>query len=290
MTKAKSRSDVNERSYLYAPADRQDVLRTAHTRGADALIIDLEDAVAPAEKPAAREGLAAWLASRNSQGETPTPIWVRVNNDHDVAADLDCVGQLVDGIVVPKATAASVVKLSELNDDVALMALIETARGVRDADEIAASGLVTLLALGEVDLAADLGIPPDCPPSQLARETVVLASRANGLAGPVGSPVTELRDLEVVRAHALALRALGFASCAAIHPAQVETLNELFGPTEDEIAWARQVLTTATKHGGAEVDARGHFIDRAVLARAQNLLDRAGSRNGGDQAISDTDR
>lgn len=219
------------RSYLYVPGDSGDRLERAPTRGTDVVIADLEDAVAAARKAVAVEAVAAWLARRDGGVQR----WVRVNAGERGLDDLRAVfGPGLDGIVIPKVASPADVQqvldtLGALDrergvaDRVAVMPLIETARGLRDVDAIAEHPGVGVLQLGELDLAADLGLAPAPDDSELlyARSRVVTASAAAGLQPPVAPVSPDFADLDGFRAGTERLRRLGFVGRAVIHPAQV---------------------------------------------------------------------
>lgn len=268
------------RSYLYVPGNAPSKLAGSGRWGADALIFDLEDAVPPAEKEAARLGVAAALAT--------SAAWVRVNRDA-LADDLAAVvtGRLV-GIVVPKAEPDVLDEVDELLAaaehrsgracrSVPVLALLETAAGVLDAARVAAGPRVCRLGLGEADLVGELRLRPGPDRAELAplRMQVVLASAVAGLPAPVGPVFTDLSAGSDVAASTYALLALGFRGRTAIHPKHVATINEVFTPTADEVAEARRIVDTLGGRGIA-VDASGNMLDGAVVRSAYEVLSRAG--------------
>lgn len=276
------------RSYLYVPADQPDKLAKAATRGADACILDLEDAVAPRHKAVARSAAGTFLATA-PQGPQ---WWVRINAD-TAAADIAAVaGPRLAGVVVPKADLDLLAEVHAVLCDVerehglpqrslAVLALLETASGVLRADAVATAPRVARLGLGEADLAAELCLQPGPERMELwpLRSRVVLASAAAGLAPPVGPVETAVRDLDrLQRTSALLLRQ-GFRARTAIHPAQVAIINQTFTPTAAEVAAARDIvdqLAAAVRAGtGAAVDADGRLIDAAVVRSAYEVLHRA---------------
>lgn len=276
------------RSYLYVPGDSAERLSKAADRGADALIADLEDAVAPTAKQSARGTVQAWLEG----GVDGPEVWVRVNNtatllDDDVRA-MALPG--VAGISVPKVDSPEVLEhvdvlLSAAERErgleprsIGVIALLESARGVLDAARIARAPRVVQLALGEADLAAELGVSPSDDARELLpiRMQVVLASAAAGLAPPIGPVSTDFQDLDALRGSTEALRRMGFRSRSCIHPAQVDVVNDVFTPSADEVARARRVVElydTALADGtGACVDDDGRMVDEAVVRAARQLL------------------
>lgn len=276
------------RSLLYVPGDARERLDKAPGRGADALIADLEDAVAPGAKGAARQTVADWVAA-----VVPGPeVWVRVNNHPDLLDDDIRAVALpgVHGISVPKVDSPAVLEhvdalLSAAEVDrglpprsLGVIALLESAAGVLRSAEIARAPRVLHLALGEADLTAELGLRPSDDSRELLpiRMQVVLASAAAGLAPPVGPVSTDFRDLDALRESTAALRRLGFRSRSCIHPAQVALVNDVFTPSAEEIARAQRLVelydAAVVAGKGACVDDEGRMIDEAVVRSARQLL------------------
>jgi citrate lyase subunit beta/citryl-CoA lyase len=276
------------RSYLYVPADQPDKLAKARDRGADALVLDLEDAVASQRKGTARDAAGAFLAEPPSGPE----LWVRVNSDQ-LAEDIRAVASpAVRGLWVPKAEPDLLGEVDLLLGDaereiglppgsIKVVALIETARGVLAAPAVAASERVFRLGLGEADLCGELGLQPGAARVELApiRSQVVVASAAARIAPPVGPVETAVRDLDRLRDSTLALLRQGFRARSAIHPGQLATINGVFTPSAQELAAARAVLewlAAAERRGsGVAVDDQGRMIDRAVVRLAQEVVERA---------------
>ena len=269
------------RSWLYVPGDDAAKLAKAATRGADALIVDLEDAIAPTRRAAARQQVAAWLAGDRPTGSAAPAIWVRVNNDATLDDDLDAIAAAApDGILLPKADLPSVERAAKVVDGagVPLAALIETGRGVLDAAGVAAHPAVVRLSIGEADLTAELGIEPSEDEHELwpLRMQLVVASAAAGIEPPCGPVSTDFRDLAAYRRSAELLRRAGFGSRSAIHPAQVPVINEVFTPTEAELTAAAAIVAAhdrALAEGtGVTVDEDGRMVDEAVIRSARRLL------------------
>jgi citrate lyase subunit beta/citryl-CoA lyase len=271
---------MTARSYLYVPGDREDRLAKAEERGADALIADLEDAVAPSAKERARMTVAEWLRSiPNGRGRPE--IWVRVNSgelmEDDIAAVL---APGLTGVCIPKVESQETIAIADklLSGDVAITPLIETARAVLAAVEIARGARVSHLAIGEADLTAELGISPSEHAVELApiRTQIVLASAAAGISAPVGPVTTDFKDLDALRRSTEALKRMGFRGRAAIHPAQVDVINEVFTPTSEEVESARKVISAyeeAQARGtGAITGEDGLMIDEAVARAARQTI------------------
>lgn len=274
------------RSYLYVPADQPDKLAKARGRGADALVLDLEDAVASQHKGTARAAATAFLAEWRPGPE----LWVRVNSDR-LAEDIPAVvASGLRGLWVPKAEPDLLREVDALlgaaereiglpSGAIEVVALIETARGVLGAPAVAASPRVARLGLGEADLSGELGLQPGPARTELApiRAQVVLASAAAEIGAPVGPVETAVHDVDQLRESTKALLRQGFRARSAIHPGQLATINAVFTPTDEELAAARAVLgrlADAERDGrGVAIDERGRMIDRAVVRSAQEVVE-----------------
>ena len=265
-------SDI-ARSYLYVPGNRPDRFDKARAAGADAVIVDLEDAVPPAEKDAARAAMASWLSPH-------TPVLVRINAagsqwfERDLAA---CDAGGVGGVIVPKA--------EDIGDDVialcrkrgiALLPLIETGIGMSQVQAVARTPCVQRLMFGTIDFQFELGIDGDGDELLAFRSMLVLASRLAGIQSPVDGPCTSWEDQALLLADSQRARKLGFGGKLCIHPKQIATVNAAFSPSEAQIAWARQVLDAAQRSGGAAVAVDGRMIDRPVILKAEQIMRQAG--------------
>ena len=270
------------RSTLYVPGDTPRRFDRALDSGADAIICDLEDAVAEESKQQAREAVRDWL--RDHPG---APAWVRVNNRPDLLDDdaamvrgLVAAGAAPAGVVVPKADPES---CATDFGGCPVMALIESAEGVFKVYEVASVPAVVRLALGEADLAADLSMLPSPDGLEMwpIRTRVVVASVGVGLIAPCGPVFTDLDDGNGLAATSESLRRLGFGGRSVIHPKQVEAVNAAFTPSAGEIARAEAVLSefeAAASEGRAEAVLDGEFIDPAVLRQARSVLARVPDR------------
>ncbi len=269
------------RSYLYVPGNDRKKIEKALASGADAVVLDLEDAVAPNRKEEAREIVAEVLRS-----EPEKPIFVRTNVPGSALADEDVeavAGPGLAGLRLPKSESAEEVRrvaqrLEALGCEAGIQCLIESALGLELAFEISrAHEKVVGLGLGEADLKADLGIRGEGEAGLLyARSRVVSAARAAGLPGPVQSVYTNVRDTDGLRNSTQAGRDMGFVGRSAIHPAQVAVINEVFTPTEREISEANELLdrldSEAASGAGAFALEDGRFVDRAVVESARVIL------------------
>ncbi|GLX00958.1 CoA ester lyase [Microtetraspora sp. NBRC 16547] len=274
---------MSARSHLYVPGDAPEKLAKALGRGADALIVDLEDAVPPAGKDAAREAVAGWLRTADPG---PVEIWVRVNPGDLRAADVRAVAAVpaLAGLVLAKVETAD--ELAETDalltslgaDTLPVVPLLESAAAVLRAPEIAAAPRVARLQVGEADLRADTGITlgPDERELLWVRSQVVLASAAAGIDPPVAPVSTDFRDLDALRESTLALARLGYVGRACVHPAQIAVVNEVFTPAAEEVARARDLVDRfETSGAGVLLDSAGRMVDEAIVRQARRILRRA---------------
>ncbi|MEV6160518.1 CoA ester lyase [Streptomyces sp. NPDC052052] len=254
---------------LYVPGDRPEVVRKACDSGADAVIVDLEDAVAPDRKEYARSATVE-LLSEPAAGAA-VPIHVRVHTEADVLALAGLPG--LAELRLPKIThAASVHHIAAVATGVALCPLLESALGIEHAYSVATShSQVRSIALGEVDLRTDLGVREDAG-LDWSRSRVVVAARAAGLAPPAQSVFPDVRDLDGLSASCAHGRALGFLGRAAIHPRQLPVIERAFRPTAREVEAAEQILEAAASDEGALALPDGRFVDAAVVASARRTL------------------
>lgn len=255
------------RTWLFVPGTGGARLQKAYDSRADEVVLDLEDAVPPGDKEAARAAVVAWLGTGGS-------AWVRVNgaatpwHADDVAAVAGCPG--LRGLVVPKCELPAVVSglRKSLPDEVGLVGLVETALGIRDVQAIASAG-VDRLAFGSLDFAADVDCSPEDDLLLHARAVLVIASRCASLPAPVDG-VTPALDVDRVAEDARRARSAGFRGKLCIHPAQLEPADTALRPTVEEVAWARRVLAAASGGGVALVD--GAMVDAPVVDRARRIV------------------
>jgi citrate lyase subunit beta / citryl-CoA lyase len=291
------------RSYLFAPGNREDLLRKVLVSGADAAVLDLEDAVPADQKSQARALVAEALAA---PGVAPRPrVFVRINGvaTAEWEADLKAVVRPgLAGIRMPKVESASEVHrvdtvLGRLEAErglgvstVQLTLAIESAQGVEAAVELArASARVRNLCFGAADFAADVGADPseDERETLFARSRLVLASRVARLDPPIAPVHTRIDDDEGLRASCEAARRLGFFGRSCVHPRQVPLVNAAFQPDDAAVARARSIVNAferASRAGSGATTLRGEFVDQAVLRRARGVLAIAEGFGEGDPA------
>ena len=279
---------VAARSLLFTPANHPRRVEKALAGNADGVILDLEDAVATAEKPAARAGALAAL-----RGPRPKPVFVRVN----ALSTPFCFDDLLavvpaapDGIVLPKAEGASDVRtadwlLTQLEarhglpqGGIGLLPILETALGIANARETAAAcPRIGRLMFGAVDLALDMDadVNDDAGAMGQARFAIALASRCAGLPGPLDTAFVDVAAPDRLHATAIRARAMGYTGKACIHPSQVEVVHAVFTPTDAELDRARRVVAAfdaAEREGAAAVMLDGAMIDVPVVLKARRLL------------------
>ena len=277
------------RSLLFTPANGGRKVDKAFASAADGVILDLEDAVATTEKPAARQAAIAALG-------TPRTLtaWVRVN----ALSTPFCFDDLLaivpaapDAIVLPKVESAADVKtadwlLSQLEarhgltaGHIRLAPILETALGIAAAAEIArASPRLNLLMFGAVDLALDMDLDLDDDQGSIAhaRFAIALASRAAGLPGPFDTAFVDIHALDRLRTSTLRAKAMGYTGKMCIHPAQIAVVNEVFTPSAQQLDRAQRIVdafATAERAGSAAVSVDGAMIDYPVVIKARRILD-----------------
>jgi len=285
------------RSWLYVPAHRPELVAKALAGGADAVVLDLEDAVPAAAKVAARDAaVAACVAPRQR------PLWVRVNGLDTEWAEADLAalagagagtGPGPDGVRLPKAADPARVAAVAARLGRPLHLQLENARGIEEAFELArCHPLVGMVSLGETDLAADLRVR-DPAALAWARSRVVVANRAAGLPSPMASVWTDLTDPEGLARDCASARDAGFHGRSVIHPAQLEPVHRAFTPSRAEIDRAQALVgsvgTAAAAGHSAYLDERGRFVDPAVVEGARWVLDLARSLPA-DTDLPDTSR
>ncbi|MEY8842567.1 CoA ester lyase [Cribrihabitans sp. XS_ASV171] len=271
---------MTPRSWLFVPGHSARMMEKARDAGADALILDLEDAVAPDEKRAARATVAGFLADKPA-----LPCFVRVNalETGMTAEDVTAVRDGADGFVLPKCEGRSdIAALAGMTGEAPILAIAtETARGVRAlmAEDWSHPALMGL-AWGAEDLAADLGASANrdgsgryLSPFRLARDAMLFAARAARVAA-IDAVHTDFRDAAGLAAEAREAEVLGFSAKLAIHPAQIGPIHEAFTPSPERVAWARRVVEAMSGgRGVASLD--GQMLDRPHLRQAEAILERA---------------
>ena len=259
---------ADPRSYLFVPGQRPDRFAKAAASGADAIILDLEDAVGPEQKEEARAHVARWLAEGGAG-------LVRINGEGTPWFEDDLAmlaGHAETGVMVPKAEPSALAAVAGRLPGRPLLALIETAAGLASLREEARAPGVARLAFGNLDFSADLAM--DAPDEALdpARFEIVLASRLAGLPPPVDGVRVELEDADGLAAEVRRKRGLGFGAKLCIHPAQVAPVNAGFSPSEADVDWARRIEAAMAEAAGAAVRVDGKMVDKPLLEKARRIL------------------
>lgn len=275
------------RSWLYVPGDRPERFSKAVDKGADAVVLDLEDAVSAAKKVEARGLVADWVRD-GDHGRAQ--VWVRVNQGALGLEDLcDVVWPGIAGVCLPKVdnvdavlAATDVVGAVERDRGieaglVAVVPLIESAEGLENLREITRGPRVVQLQVGEVDLAGDLGLSGDIDTHLAAiRSSLLVASVAAGITSPVGPVSTEFRNLDAFSESTRIVKEQGFVGRACIHPDQVTLVNQAFTPSAEEVAAARSLLdrleASIREGSGIAIAEDGRMIDEASARAARRVL------------------
>lgn len=265
------------RSALFVPATRPERIPKAIASGASRVIVDFEDAVQESQKVEARDNFDRFMAEH-----ADARVLVRVNAPGHVQheADLALCRKLpgVIGIVLPKAESAAQVSVAAATGK-AVWPIIESARGLRALEEIAAALGVERLSFGSLDLGLDLNLATGSEAAEQimghARYAVLLQSRLAGLAPPMDGVYPAIQDTEGLDRTARFARDMGFGGLLCIHPGQVEVIHRALMPGHEELVWARRIMEMAAVNGGVFV-LDGAMVDAPVIGRAKSLLERAG--------------
>ena len=267
-------------NFLFVPGNRPDRFTKALDSGASAVILDLEDAVAAEDKEAARNAIqTAWPGFTAEQKKR---LVIRSNSPGSAFYSADLIlAQKLDlaCLLIPKSESADEMNgAALLLPDTALIPMIETAVGLDHLREIANAKQVIRLALGNLDLQADLGMVCDPQETELhtARYQMVLASRVAQIAPPIDGVTPSTDDLVRVQDDAERAKRMGFGGKLCIHPKQVSIVKSAFMPSEEEVAWAMQVIKADKASKGGAVKLDGRMIDRPVVLLAQRTIAIAG--------------
>lgn len=255
---------------LFVPGDRPERFHKAATSGADAVILDLEDAVSGDRRVDARLAVAAHTI-------TEVPVIVRINASftEDFVADLNALRHTkFDALLLAKAERAEDVLAvhAQFGRQVPVIVLVETAQGFADLRALLAAPGVVLAVFGSLDLALDLGCVASWEALAYMRSQLVLASRIQGLSAPLDGVCTDLNDVALIGNEARHASDLGFGGKLAIHPRQVSAIQAAFQPDEKSLAWARAVVAAAQQGAAIQVD--GNMVDRPLIERARRILAR----------------
>jgi citrate lyase subunit beta/citryl-CoA lyase len=268
-------------SYLFVPGNRPERFSKAVDAAPDAIILDLEDAVHPASKAAARAAIWAWQESTptfccqryirlNSVGSTlfrQDLTWLR-----DMRYPERCAGIFLPKAERPEDLSRVVEDLLAWNPELKIIAIIETAKGLQQVEAIAAIPGLARLAFGSLDFSLDINCSQIPEAFLFARNRIVLASRTADLPAPIDGVTPAISDLAVVAQESHYARSLGFGAKLCIHPAQLDTVRRAFLPDARQLAWADRVLS-AVSGGSHAVQVDGEMVDLPLIEHAQRLLD-----------------
>jgi citrate lyase subunit beta/citryl-CoA lyase len=267
-------------TFLFVPGSRPDRFLKALESGADGIILDLEDAVAEKDKQKARDAIHSAWPTFTAEQKTRLIIRSNAPGSHFYAADLILAKELdVACLLIPKSESLDQINGAALIlPNTAIIPMIETAIGLDRLNEIANSEQVLRLALGNIDLQADLRMVCDPQETELqhARFQMVLASRLAQIAPPIDGVTPSTDDIERITDDAERAKRMGFGGKLCIHPKQVSIVKDAFMPTSEEVSWAQRVIEADQASKGGAVKLDGRMIDRPVVLLAQRTLVRAG--------------
>lgn len=255
------------RSLLFVPGDRPERFEKASSSGSHAIILDLEDAVAPERKVQARQHVADWLASGKG-------AFVRINAADTpwFEADLAMVATCASAsLMLPKADQASLSRATSALAARPVMALVETVSGLSELPQMCRMQGLSRVAFGSIDFGVDSGIEDIDDAMTYVRSQIVLQCRAAGLPAPVDGVSLELKDASRIGQDSQRSRQLGFGGKLCIHPMQVAAVNHAFEPSLEERAWAARVLAAFQASGGAATTVDAKMVDRPVFERARRI-------------------
>ncbi len=275
---------ANARSFLFVPATRPERFSKALESGADWVVIDLEDAVAAADKDRARENLADGFSGLSAVQRARVLVRINPTDSEFHDADLALLAVLVEeglrAVMVPKAAVAAEIQriADRLSEDIEVVALVESLAGVDALDYLAKLPSVVRFAFGHLDFQVDMGMNCDADEEALipVRFAIAAASRRANMAPPIDGVTVDTKDLSLIQRHIDRALGFGFAGKLCIHPAQVGTVNRAFTPSRSDIEWAQRVVA-ADAHGGAVFSLDGKMVDMPVISKARHILAKAQS-------------
>lgn len=264
-----------QRSYLFVPATRPDRINKALDSGADAVIVDLEDAVEETAKAQARTNLQQYFADNPA-----VEVFLRINGTQDLEnyqADLAlCSAPQVIGVFLPKAEHVEAITALYKQINKPLILIIESALGVHNVTELAQAEGVQQLSFGALDLALDLGFRIGTFGAQQlcdqVRFSLLVASRLANIAAPVDAVYPRVNDSEGMFKEARNAADMGFSGVLCIHPKQIKDVHQAFSPEPEEVAWAEEVLALFAQHEQGVFMLNGEMIDAPVIAKARAIV------------------
>jgi citrate lyase subunit beta/citryl-CoA lyase len=274
---------MDPRTYLFVPGNRPERFAKALATGADAIVLDLEDAVAPAAKSEARDAIAQWCGEITDGDRSRIVVRINDAQSKTFTDDLKLARDArIACVMLPKAESAAQVQAVRASvPDASVLGLIESARGVANACEVAGAEGIARLVFGTLDYALDLDLDLADAEGGLGglahgASVIAIASRIAGLVGPVAGVTPQIDDEQRLLADLAWSRRHGFGAKLCIHPRQIAPIHAALAPSAQALDWARRVLAAeAASPGAAQLD--GRMIDRPVVLQAQRTLQRAGA-------------
>lgn len=278
------------RSWLFVPATRPERFDKAVNSGADAIIIDLEDAVESADKPQAREHIAQYVEQYSNYKKSPTDkdlrakttgLWLRLNNDAHLAEDLALCRSMtaheaIEGVVLPKVTEASQIESVFQSFGLPVVAQIESAHGISQLDDIAQSEGLVALSYGRLDISNELDLTAGSKAEQdffrQLRIHLRLKSKVHNLSAPIESIHADFKDTAAMEETAGYASDLGFSGMLCIYPLQVDIANRAFKASESQLAFATKVIEHYQQTGDSIFAIDGVMVDLPVILQCQRLL------------------
>lgn len=269
------------RSMLYVPANKEKFVAKAHLRGADVVVLDLEDSVLPEHKSMARENLGVAV---KSAGQLGSPVFVRVNADAaNLKPDISCaLAANASALFVPKISIESLVEVDEIlsalernytKKKTQIIGLVEDAESLISANEIAKSDRILGLALGGEDFATSIGADPTPDTLKYPKLLVHYAAKANHkMSFGLFRSITDYKDIPAIEAAAAEAKSYGFDGATCVHPDAVSALNNGFSPTAGQLDWAERVIAESNKNSAGAFVFEGKMVDAPVLERARKMV------------------
>lgn len=265
----------NTKTWLFVPATRIDRVTKAFASGADAVIVDLEDAVARADKEQARKDLEIYYNSQDYQ-----PIWLRINKagSEEFFKDIALCQQLPNlaGLILPKAEQAADIEKAHNDTGLPIMALIETALGLYQIDSMAKAAGLLAFSYGFLDLCNDLHVQVATPSAEIVanqiRYQLILTSKVHQLSPPIDTVYTDFNDDKGLEQRVQLWSQMGMSGMLCIHPKQVLRVKQSLQPTEADTDFARRVLEEYEQSGQVVFKIEGHMVDAPVIERCRQLL------------------
>lgn len=272
------------KTWLFVPASKIERVPKAFASGAEAVIVDLEDAVAMADKPQARQALLDYCVSDAS--EERQSVWVRINSaqassdieNDEFIKDINICQKIPNlaGIILPKAEQKSAIEQVHNATKLPVIALVESALGLYQLDTMAQAKGLHAFSYGFLDLCNDVGVQVDTPSAQIfanqVRYQLLIISKAHGLCAPIDTIYPNFNDAKGLASRVQLWSQMGLSGMLCIHPKQVVVVHESLAPTQAELDFAKKVVEEYQSSGKAVFQIEGQMVDMPVIKRCQQLL------------------